>query len=230
MAIFSHFIKICFYIVIYNSIISYSSNITSSTAVYNGPFNETSHSSCYLDAVILTVGKDSHVFEKSIVSSITHFLDIRNFYVIAPHAKELIEKYSKKSWYSDRIRIIGEDNFPFKMNNVSEIMIKSVKDRGIYPISGNSEFERFAYGRVGWFLQQLLKFYAGEVLGIDDYVLLDSDVIWFQDVRFISACNYSVKSFNYVSSRQYHPPYMHSLGFITGEGPIDTKIHRQEWC
>lgn len=39
-------------------------------------------------------------------------------------------------------------------------------------MDGNSPFERTVWGRLGWFLQQLLKFYAGRVLALDDFVII----------------------------------------------------------
>ena len=33
--------------------------------------------------------------------------------------------------------------------------------------------------KLTWYFQQLLKLYAGEALGLDDYVVLDSDIVWF---------------------------------------------------
>lgn len=174
------------------------------TACFHGTssisnINSANNGSCYLDAVVLTAGKDSLAFERSIQSSLKHLVDVRNYYIIAPHAADLIKKYQNKTWFSDRIKIVGEDGFPFKYGNISEIMIQSVVDAGVYPITGKSTFEHTVWGRVGWFLQQLLKFYAGKVLSLNDFVLLDSDVIWFKDIPFIAACNATLKSFYYTS-------------------------------
>mmetsp|Transcript_34893 Transcript_34893/g.33184 ORF Transcript_34893/g.33184 Transcript_34893/m.33184 type:complete len:394 (-) Transcript_34893:435-1616(-) len=163
---------------------------------------------------------------RSIQSSLKHFLDVRNYYVVCPNPAELIKKYSIMPWYSDRIKIVGENSFPFKWGNISEVMIQSVVDAGVYPIDGKSTFEKTVWGRVGWFLQQLLKFYAGRVLRLHDYILLDSDVVWFKDIRFIDQCNSTGRSFFYTSSCQYHPPYMSTLGQISGVGPINAPVHR----
>jgi Family of unknown function (DUF6492) len=182
--------------------------------------------SCSLDAVVLTTGKDSIAFEKSIQSSLLHFLDVRDYYIVTPKPEELIFKFKSKPWFSSRIKIVGEDIFPFKWNNISEIMIQSVADKGIYPLDGNSVFEKTVYGRIGWFLQQLLKLYAGKVLGLNDFILLDSDVVWFNDIRFTATCNETSRSYYYASSCQYHPPYMASLGPISGVNPVESKVHR----
>ena len=185
-----------------------------------------SSSLCNLDAVVLTTGKDSLAFDKSIQSSLKHFVDVRNYYIVTPHPADLIEKFRNKSWYSDRIKIVGEDTFPFKWNNISEIMIQAVQDKGVYPIDGKSTFEKTVWGRTGWFLQQLLKFYAGKVLGLEDFVLLDSDVIWFNDIRFNAHCNATSRSYYYASSSQYHPSYLATLSAISGVHKIDAPVHR----
>jgi hypothetical protein len=195
-------------------------------AVYSVISRSTESSSrvCVLDAVILTTGKDSLAFERSINSSLKHFSDVRNYYIITPHEKELARRWSNR--LGPRVKFVGETLFPFNAATVADIMYNSVKDAGVYPLTGKSPFEGTMYGKIGWFLQQLLKLYAGRVLGLGDFILLDSDCVWFNDVKFIAACNATHKSFYYASSSQYHPPYMNTIGKISGVGPIDTKVHR----
>ena len=181
--------------------------------------------SCYIDAVILTTGKDTLAFERSILSSIKHFLDVRNFYVITPNVEDLVKRFSANLGH--RVKFVGEKDFPFTYQNISEVMYEAVREVGLYPLSGGkSPFEHSIYSRTGWFLQQLLKFYAGKVLGLGDFILLDSDVVWFKDMNFIASCNATHRSFYYASSCQYHPSYMNSLGRISGVGPIDVPVHR----
>ena len=199
--------------------VTISINSTVPVSLING-------SSCNLDAVVLTTGKDSLAFERSIQSSLKHFLDVRNYYIVTPHPEDLMKQFDNKSWYSDRIKIVGEDAFPFKWNNISEIMIQSVQDKGLYPIDGKSTFEKTVWGRTGWFLQQLLKFYAGKVLGLEDFILLDSDIIWFNDIRFNAHCNATSRSYYYASSCQYHPSYLATLSAISGVNKIDAPVHR----
>ena len=179
---------------------------------------------CTLDAVILTTGKDALAFERSINSSLKHFLDVRNYYIITPHVVELSKRYGNK--LGPRVIFAGETGFPFNTTMVADVMYQSVKDAGKYELTGKSPFEGTMYGKLGWFLQQLLKFYAGKVLGLGDFILLDSDCVWFKDIRFISACNSTHKSFYYASSCQYHPSYMNTIGPISGVGPMDSKVHR----
>ena len=181
---------------------------------------------CILDAVILVAGKDLLAFEKSIQSSLQHFLDVRNYYIVTPNPDEMKAKFTKFPWYTDRIKIVGEDAFPFTWRNVSEVMIKTVEEVGLYPINGKSPFEKTVWGKIGWFLQQLLKLYAGKVLGISNYILLDSDVVWFKDIRFASNCSSAVQSYYYASSSQYHPSYLATLEKISGVGLLDGSVHR----
>ena len=175
-------------------------------------------STARLDGVILTTGKDTRAFEKSIISSLKHLLDIENYYIIAPSAKQLEDRLGKE--LGPRVKFVDESIFPFDWKNISHIMIESVKEKGVYPLTGKSQFESTVYGRTGWFLQQLLKFYAGNVLEIGDYVLLDSDIIWFKDTKFINETitinGKEITKYYYASSSQYHPPYMATLKKISG--------------
>lgn len=144
-----------------------------------------------LDAVIVTTGKDSRTFEKSIISALRYLIDVNIFYIISPGASELEEKIHKRystndDWtlkYKSRVRFVDEKIFDFKYENVTATMVESVHQKGVYPLqAGQSTFEKTVYGKYGWFLQQLLKLYAGRVLNLNDYILLDSDLIWFRNV------------------------------------------------
>ncbi len=178
-----------------------------------------------LAGVILTTSKDTRVFEKSILSALKHLVDIDKFYVITPSPKELHEKLHKL--LGERVMFVDERTFPFNGTHVDEIMIGAVKEKGVYPLSGRSAFERTVWSKIGWFLQQLLKLYAGEVLKLDDFVLLDSDVMWFRDIHFINGTfshpttHKSYVRYNYASSGQYHGPYFASLKRIGGVDMYD---------
>lgn len=174
-----------------------------------------------IDAVMLTTGKDIRAFLKSIASAMKHLVDVDKFYVITPNIDELKKNLGK---HDERIILMDEKKFPFNGSHVDEVMIGAVKDRGIYPIDGKSQFERTIWGRIGWFLQQLIKFYAGRVFGLKDYVLLDSDIIWFNDVKFIAqladtnnaSAKYKGNKYFYATSNQYHPAYIATLPRISG--------------
>lgn len=136
-----------------------------------------------------------------------------------------------------RVKFVDEGIFPFNGYNVSEYMYDVVKEKGVYPLNGKSPFEHTIWGKTGWFLQQLLKFYAGIVLDIDDFLLLDSDVVWFKNITLINSTATvngvdgsprNITKYNYACSSQYHPAYMASLTRISGQGVYEApdKIHR----
>jgi len=122
-----------------------------------------------------------------------------------------------------RVLFVDETIFPINWVNVSEVMIQSVRDKGIYPLNDKTPFEHMIYGRTGWFLQQLLKLYAGRLLNITDYVLLDSDIVWFRNVSFIYEKRNKLSRYYYASSTQYHAPYMATLTKISGVGVFESK-------
>ena len=200
-----------------------------------------------IDAVMLTTGKDTRVFVKSIQSALIHLLDVDKFYIVSPHLDDLRKNTElKETLDNPRVVLVEESLFPFHGGNVSEIMIEAVREKEKYPLNGNSQFEKTIWGRIGWFLQQLLKFYAGKVCKLKDFVLLDSDLVWFTDIRFISNKTqieilnstaypsmkkglpprtdwptYNGNTYLYASSNQYHPAYLAILSRISGVSLID---------
>lgn len=181
-----------------------------------------------IQGVILTTAKDTRAFEKSIASSLKHLVDVETFYIVTPSAVQLQEKVGKD--LGPRVKFIDESIFPFDWRNVSDVMIETVREKGVYPLTGKSQFEGTVWGRIGWFLQQLLKFYAGKVLNIGDYVLLDSDIVWFKDTHFINESiihnGQNITRYYYASSSQYHAPYMATLKRISGQDLFKADTHR----
>ena len=87
-----------------------------------------------------------------------------------------------------RVKFIDEKIFQITFENVADVMLNTVQQVGTYPLeNGKSPFEAHMYGHLFWFYQQVVKLYAGKVLGLRDYVLLDSDIIWFREVPFVAA-------------------------------------------
>jgi hypothetical protein len=72
--------------------------------------------------------------------------------------------------------------------------------------------------------------YAGKVLGLDDFVLLDSDLIWFRDVQFVASpsTNHSskIRAYYYTTSNQFHRPYYECMKRVLGFGLPEHKTHR----
>ena len=79
---------------------------------------------------------------------------------------------------------VSEDKFPFSMEDVSNILGKS--------------------SRNGWYLQQIIKLYAGLVIPdiLDTYLVIDSDTFFLKPITFIDngICLYNI-------GREYHRPY-----------------------
>jgi hypothetical protein len=219
-------------------VISSFSEKRSSEHVVLSPKNQTaSFKFRSLSGVMLTTGKDTRVFEKSIESALKNLVDVNDFYVVTPDADYLIEKFGKT--LGSRVKFVDERIYPFKWDNITEVMIEAVRQKGVYPLTGHSSFEKTVGSRAGWFLQQLLKLYAGQVLGLQDFILLDSDLVWFRPVYLYNNTNraemisfqkglsappknFSIR-YNYASSGQYHPAYMATMKKIINMDPFEDK-------
>ena len=182
-----------------------------------------------LSAVVTTTGKDTRVFEKSIMSCLTYLVDVDQYYIITPQAKEMSAHFSSKIGH--RVHFIEESRFPFTWANITSIMLETVQQRGVYPLnpkSQDSPFEKLFWngGKVGWYFQQLIKMYAGQVLGLDDYVILDSDLVWMRNVSFIAevqsedAATTGIYRYLYATSWQYYPSYHSTTKIMTGLTPF----------
>jgi len=59
--------------------------------------------------------------------------------------------------------------------------------------------------RNNWYLQQLLKLYAGFTINgiLDDYLVIDSDVFFLNKLNFLSKDN----KYYFTTSNEFHPPY-----------------------
>mmetsp|Transcript_8488 Transcript_8488/g.12661 ORF Transcript_8488/g.12661 Transcript_8488/m.12661 type:complete len:433 (+) Transcript_8488:21-1319(+) len=167
-----------------------------------------------LDAVILVASKDHHIFQYSLPSVLKHLRDVNNVYVIASEADKLREQYNGK--LEPRVKFISETSFPFS--------IKS--------ISSHSKIQM-----VGWILQQLLKLCAGDVLKLENYVVLDTDMVWFRDVYFIdhrsppvsvvdpaSGATIHLPVMNYATTAQYTSPYYYTASELVGIGLPEPNI------
>ena len=188
-----------------------------------------------IDAVILTTGKDLRTFEIGIESALNHLIDVNRYWIITTH-KEQLEKFCKdkfKSYYNDRFRIVDEAVFPFNWQNISTIMFDTIAEIGIYPLNqGKTMVEKTIYSKTGWHLQQLLKFYAGPILGLEDYVIFDSDIIWFKNTSFIAGKNETTNNtaYYYASSNQYHPSYISTTNRISNTGMFNGNVWRSGVC
>ena len=81
--------------------------------------------------------------------------------------------------------------------------------------------------RGGWIWQQYAKLWARQLIGFEgDYVVIDSDVVWFRDVRLIDHCEGESSSnttqtdaycrYLYATSNQYREAYLQSVTQVLG--------------
>lgn len=194
-----------------------------------------------LSAVMLTVAKDDYVFQRGISSAMKHLVDVDKFYIITP-SKEELEKKHETLVSTGRVIFVAEQTFHVGGTNltgelVHTTMYNYVKDRGQYPLRNESDpasrfsqFEHKMNQKIGWYLQQLFKIYAGRMLNLDTYVLLDGDCVWFRDVKFIADKQTSLTApfkYNYASSTQIHGAYLATTTRIAGV-PIITNFRNQK--
>ncbi len=133
----------------------------------------------YLFDVVIPVGpNDKSIIEEQIKYTKKNIIGYRNIYLIC---------------YDPSININGcitidENIFPFYMETITQHHGK--------------------LNRNGWYLQQLLKLYAGKVVPdiLDKYLVIDSDTFFLKPITFIEndKCLY-----NY--GTEYHKPYFHHM-------------------
>ena len=128
----------------------------------------------FFDIVIPVGPNDKDIIQKQIEYTKINIIGYRNIYLIC---------------YDPSINIkgcitINENIFPFTIQTVSNFHGK--------------------LDRNGWYLQQLLKLYAGKVIPniLDKYLIIDSDTFFYKPTIFIenNKCLY-----NY--GTEYHKPY-----------------------
>ena len=109
------------------------------------------------DIVVLVGPNDVMFIQKHIKATRDNVIGYRNIYIVTPHADLHVEGCT----------IINESIFPFTIASVQAIL-------------GKNE-------RTGWYLQQLLKLYAGRVIPgiLGRYLVVDSDVFFKKPITFV---------------------------------------------
>lgn len=149
-----------------------------------------------LDVVIPCVGKDLETLEMCIAGVKKNCPNVRNIYVVSD------EKYTDSATWFD------ESAFPFSKEEVA-----------LYLFNGDAllatDYISKPGNRVGWYYQQLLKFYAAFVIpGISSNILiLDSDTIILNPTNFMNSKNGGLYNFVYVP---YEPYFTHGKKFTGG--------------
>lgn len=130
--------------------------------------------------IVVPVGpNDVGRIHRQLAQSRKNIVGYRNVYVITP---------SSEYQFNDVITI-DENIFPFTMQNVAAI-------------HGKQE-------RNGWYLQQLLKLYAGRVIPgiLDKYLVIDADTFFLRPVEF----EMGGRNAYGVGHEPYHSPYFEHM-------------------
>jgi len=83
-------------------------------------------------------------------------------------------------------------------------------DEKIFPFNINDLIQKFGkHNRNGWYLQQLLKFYAGNVIPgiLSNYLIVDSDTHFLKPTSFMD----SDGKYIYTTGTEYHKPYFNHM-------------------
>lgn len=127
-----------------------------------------------IDIVIPVGPKDLNIVKKQIEFTKKNIIDHRDIYIIT----------NDSSLKLDDCTIINQDIFPFSMDTISKF---------------HGQIDRN-----GWYLQQLIKLYAGFVIAniSNRYLVIDSDTFFLKPTKFIdnNMCLYSYLT-------EYHKPY-----------------------
>jgi hypothetical protein len=130
--------------------------------------------------IIICVGpQDSDIIANMVPYTIKNVIDYRNIYLVCADPTINI----------DGTITIDEKIFPF---NIDDLITKF----------GNNN-------RNGWYLQQLLKLYSGNVIPdiLPNYVIIDSDTFFLKPVSFID----NNSKYIYTIGNEYHIPYFNHM-------------------
>ena len=122
--------------------------------------------------------------------------------------------------------LLSEKSLPSPSKlEVTDGMIKATRKEGIK----DKRVEKKILERGGWIWQQFAKLWARQLIGFDgDYVVIDSDVVWFKDVRLVDHCENAPNTtkgdsqvdvhcrYFYATSKQYREAYLQSVTQVLG--------------
>jgi len=129
--------------------------------------------------IVIPVGpNDNNILKDQIEYTKKNIVGYRKIYIIS----------YDKSINVDECTIISEDIFPFSLKTVAQFHGKT--------------------SRNGWYLQQLLKLYAGTIIPdiLDKYLVIDADTFFLNPTTFIEDDKYL---YNY--GDENHPPYFQHM-------------------
>lgn len=145
-----------------------------------------------IDVIIPCHSKDASVLDRCIKGIKTNGDNIRRVIVVS---KEKI---------TDEAEWFDESKYPFSFSDVERELINGEKSRKV---------KLKEFNRVGWYYQQLLKFYSAYVIEdiSENILILDADSIFFKPVSFINKKGAAKFSF----SHQYVKSYFdHAFKFV----------------
>jgi hypothetical protein len=141
--------------------------------------------------IVIPVGpNDIEMIQTSVKYTKLNIIGYRNIYLISSFDKLCVEN----------CQIIYENIFPFNINDIDNILGKS--------------------NRNGWYLQQLLKIYAGNIIPgiLDRYLVIDADTCFLKPTCFITNDNKCI----YTTGIEYHEPYFFHMNRLH---PTLKKVH-----
>jgi hypothetical protein len=129
------------------------------------------------DVVVCLGPKDVEIFAGRVANFRANLLGARNFFVVT--SAEISD------WSG--VKFVDERSFPFSIPEIDSVMGKS--------------------GRGGWYLQQLLKLYAGRVIPglLENYLVVDADVYFHRPVRWFEGGRVQLN----VGSHFHTPYFLH---------------------
>ena len=153
------------------------------------------------------------MLEMCLASLARHAVDVKRLYVVAPMGAEVraavdaVREAAAKA--KKTLTLVDELAFPFNRSSVhAEIEARRAARLVVAPKERPKDKDR-SYNPA-WYLQQLLKLYVPYVLdGVSDYVIVDSDVVFFRPVRFGAAPprpgrDECFSRYSYAHSYEYH--------------------------
>ena len=126
---------------------------------------------------------------------------------VGPNDNDIIKSmipYSKKN-------IIGYRNIYLVCANPTINIEGTITiDEKIFPFNINDLIQKFGkHNRNGWYLQQLLKIYSGNVIPgiLSNYLIVDSDTHFLKPTSFIDRDG----KYIYTTGTEYHKPYFNHM-------------------
>ena len=155
------------------------------------------------DALYVVHSKDLGPLEWGLKSLLCRIPGLGKVWIVSdasPKVNDLVEEFRKK-YGKARIGWFNEKDYPFGWHDVDSYMKCG--------------------GNCGWYLQQLLKIYAGRTIpGIRDYMVVDADLVWFgNNIKMIADTDAFGRptAYNYNTAAQNHRAYFDHMKRLTGD-------------